>query len=322
MFNSSMSNYPGGFANGISIRGMPLTVAHPGRVFWVLRAAGAVTQGHRTGSDGNDGSFSAPFATLDYAIGRCTAARGDIIMIKPGHTETISTATALALDVAGIAVVGLGTYNSRPTFTLDTATTAELAITAANISLVNLLIKPNLADIVRGVSTTVAGTTLFGVDFLDTAVDMNVLTPIKAISTTDNANDGLDVRNCKWFSPDAASVEFIEINANLENLVINGNQAVTLGTASPLFLVAGTKITRGMQCLWNYLQNANTAGDIAFDNGGATNSGVIAHNRIGHSDVTGAHVLGAVAGARFFDNLSTSVDNLSGLLLPAADVDL
>ena len=318
----AMSNYSGGFADGVLIRGMPLTVAHPGKVFWVLRAAGAVTQGNKTGSNGNDGSFNAPFATLDYAIGKCTANRGDVIMVKPGHTETISTATALALDVAGVAVVGLGVYNSRPTFTLDTATTAELAITAANVSLVNFVIKSNFADIVRAVSTTKAGTSLVGIDFLDTAVDMNVLTPIKAIGGTDNDNDGLSVTNCKWFSPDAASVEFVEITANLENLVIENNQVVTGGTASPLFLVAGTKITRGMSVKWNYLQNANTAGDLAFDNGGSTNSGIIAHNRIGHADVTGAHVLGAVAGARFFDNLSVSTDALSGFVLPAIDVDL
>lgn len=318
----AMSNYSGGFADGVLIRGMPLTVAHPGKVFWVLKAAGAVTTGAKTGSNGNDGSFNAPFATIDYAVGKCTAGRGDIIMVKPGHTETISSATGLALDVAGVAVVGLGVYNSRPTLTLDTATTAEIAITAANVSLVNLVIKANFADIVRAVSTTKAGTTLVGVDFLDTAVDMNFLTAIKATSTTDNASDGLTVVGCKWFSPDALCVEFIEINADLENLVIEDNQVVTAGTASPLFLVAGTKITRGMSVKRNFLQNANTANDLAFDNGGSTNSGIIAHNRIGHADVTGAHVLGAVAGARFFDNLSVSTDALSGFVLPAIDVDL
>jgi hypothetical protein len=74
--------------------------------------------------------------------------------------------------------------------------------------------------------------------------------------------------------------------------------------------------------LGNFLQNGNTANDIAFDNGGSGNSGIIAYNLIGHADVTGAHALGAVAGCRFFENRSTSVDNLSGLLLPAADVDL
>lgn len=322
MFNQKMSVYPGGFSAGVVIRGMPLTMAHPGRVFWVSNAAAAEIQGQRTGSDGNDGTFNAPFATLDYAIGRCTASRGDIIMVKPGHAENIATATAMALDVAGVAVVGLGSYSLRPTFSLITATTAEMAITAANVSLVNIIVRANLADVVRGVSTNAAGTTLLNVAFLDAGADLNVLTPIKAIGTTDNSSDGLEVRNCKWFSPDALSVEFIEINANLDNLVIEGNQAVTSGTASPLFLVAGTKITRGMSCTWNYLQNANAAGDIAFDNGGATNSGIIAHNRIGHADVTGVHVLGAVAGARFFDNLSVSTDALSGFVLPAIDVDL
>jgi hypothetical protein len=290
-------------------------------VFWVLKAAGVQLDGQKTGSNGNQGTFNDPFATIDYAIGRCTADRGDVIFVKPGHTETISAAAGIAADVAGIAIVGLGNYNSRPTITLDTATTATFTISAANITLYNLLFKPNFADIVTAINVTAKGATIAYVDFLDTAVDMNVLTPIKATSTVDNNADGLTVENCKWFSPDAASLEFIEINADLENLVINDNQVVTLGTASPLFLTAGTKINRGLSVKRNYLQNANTANDLAYDNGGATNSGIIAHNRIGHSDVTTAHVLGAVAGARFFDNLSVSTDALSGFVLPAIDVD-
>lgn len=318
----SMSNYPNGFANGINIRGVPLVQTHPGKVFWVLKAAGAAVDGQKTGSDGNDGSFNAPFATIDYAIGRCTAGRGDIIFVRAGHTETISAAAGIAADVAGIAIVGLGNYNSRPTITLDTATSATMTISAANVTLHNLLFKPNFADIVTVLNVTAKGARIVNCDFLDTAVDMNVLTPIKATGTTDNEADGLQVIGCKWFSPDAASVEFIEINANLENFVAEDNQVVTAGTAAPFFLCAGTKIMRGMRVMWNVLQNANTSGDLAWDNGGATNSGIIAHNRVGHADVTGAHVLGAVAGARFFDNLSVSTDALSGFVLPAIDVDL
>ena len=52
------------------------------------------------------------------------------------------------------------------------------------------------------------------------------------------------------------------------------------------------------------------------------NNGIIAHNRIGHADVTGAHDLGIEGlGCRLFDNLSVSTDDLSGFVLPALDVD-
>jgi L-asparaginase/Glu-tRNA(Gln) amidotransferase subunit D len=63
-----------------------------------------------------------PAATLDGAIGKTTANNGDLILVHPGHSETLSAAAAITCDVAGVTIVGLGTGNNRPTFTLDTAT--------------------------------------------------------------------------------------------------------------------------------------------------------------------------------------------------------
>lgn len=316
----SMDNYPGGFKDGILIRGLPLHVTNPGKVFWVSNSTAQLAN-QRNGSDGNDGTFNAPFATIDYAIGKCTANRGDVIMVKPGHAETISAASGITADVAGVAIVGLGSYDNRPTITFDTATTADIVVSAANVSFYNLLLKPNFADIVRLISSTAVGTSIVNCEVQDTAVDMNVLTPFKSTTTTNNAGDGMQVIGCKWISPDAASVEFVEINANMDGFVLEDNFVVTAGTAAPLFLCAGTKVMTGLSVRRNYLQNANTSGDLAFDNGGATNTGILAHNRVGHADVTTQHVLGLVAGARFFDNLSVSTDALSGFVIPAIDVD-
>src|SRR3990170_2889471 len=129
---TAASNYPAGF-NNVTIRGVPITQAHPGQVYWVSNATTSLLPGQVGGSDGNPGSFSAPFSTLDYAIGRCTAGRGDIIFIKPGHAETITSATTIALDVAGVAIVGLGNGSARPTFTFTTANTATIGVSAANM---------------------------------------------------------------------------------------------------------------------------------------------------------------------------------------------
>jgi len=124
------SNYPNGFANGVTIRGVPLAVSHPGNVFWVDSAAG---------SNGNKGTFDRPFASIDYAVGRCTANNGDVIFVKPGHTETVTAAAGLDLDVAGIAIVGLGAGSDRPTVNFTTATSADMDVDAANITVFNIL---------------------------------------------------------------------------------------------------------------------------------------------------------------------------------------
>ena len=97
-----MSNYPNGF-NQVTIRGLPLTQLHPGNVFWVNGSSVLPDKGI-AGSNNNDGTYLRPFATIDYAIGRCTGSRGDIIAVMPGHTEDIAAAGGITLDVAGVAV--------------------------------------------------------------------------------------------------------------------------------------------------------------------------------------------------------------------------
>ena len=96
--------------------------ALPNRVAGIpfLDASGKITTGNQyfvssdTGADstGNDGSIRRPFATIDYAVGRCSANVGDVIYVMPGHTETVSAAAGINLDVAGISVIGLGAGGS------------------------------------------------------------------------------------------------------------------------------------------------------------------------------------------------------------------
>lgn len=149
------SNFPRGFAEGVTIRGVPLIQTNPGQVYWVYNGT-ALLPGQIGGSDGNKGTFDQPFSTLDYAVSRCVANRGDIIFVKPGHSETIATATALAIDVAGVAVVGLGRGSNRPTFNL-TATTSTITMSAANCTFWNCLVT-------GGVDAIVAVFTISGAD--------------------------------------------------------------------------------------------------------------------------------------------------------------
>lgn len=92
------------------------------------------------GSDSNDGrSPREPLDTIDAAVGKCTASRGDIIVVMPGHTETVIAAAGLALDVAGITIIGLGRGSLRPTIDFTTVVGASMTVTAANIAMDNFL---------------------------------------------------------------------------------------------------------------------------------------------------------------------------------------
>jgi len=78
-----------------------------------------------------------PFATLDYAFSQCTASNGDIIYVMPGHAETT---TSIGLDIAGVHVVGLGVGRTRPIFTATAAATNLCDVSAANITLENVIL--------------------------------------------------------------------------------------------------------------------------------------------------------------------------------------
>lgn len=177
------SNYPNGFSDGITIRGIPLLQTHTGKVFWVYNGTALLT-GQKGGSNGNKGTFDAPFSTIDYAIGQCSANRGDIIFVKAGHSETISAASAITCDIAGVAIVGLGQGTDRPELTFSTLVGASVVISAANVSILNIV----------GIGNKDALTQPFDVQATDCYIDIewrdtsSTIEAARAILTTDAAD--------------------------------------------------------------------------------------------------------------------------------------
>ena len=141
-----MSNFPNGFNAGVSIRGMPFAQTYPGKAVWLCNGPNPAPGGS-AGSDGNPGTYLQPYATLQGALNKVTPGRGDIILVKPGHAESIASATALNVQQAGVAVVGLGSGALRPTFTLTTATTATINVYADDITFQNCIFKANFLNI-------------------------------------------------------------------------------------------------------------------------------------------------------------------------------
>ena len=316
-----MTRFPNGFANGIELRGMPLSVTHPGKVFWVYNGTALLT-GQRAGSNQNKGTFNEPFATVDYAVSQCTASRGDIVFVKPGHAETLA-ADGFDLDVAGVAVIGLGTGTLKPAFTLS-ATTSDVNISAANCSLMNVRFVPSTSDVVRAIQVTAAHATIKGVDVLDAGATNEILTVIKATGTTDNEADGLWVEGCRAYGTSTAILEFLEFNAHINGLVFKDNIIINEGTAAGVAILGATgKNLVNAYIGFNKTSNKATSGNLFIDSDSTASTGVAENNLIGHADVTGAHDIGFTGmGFRLFNNLSVSTASLSGLLLPAADVDL
>ena len=99
-------------------------------------------------------------ATIAAAVALCTASGNDQIMVLPGHTESVSAAAGIALSTAGISLIGLGTGTQRPTITFDTATTATMTVTAANVTIDNFVFTQAFDAIVSPIVVSAAGFTM------------------------------------------------------------------------------------------------------------------------------------------------------------------
>lgn len=148
--------------------------------FWSYDLAGRVVlgkvvfvdSGASNASDGNDGlSPQTACATWDGAIGKCTANNGDHIILLPGHSETISGAAGVALDVAGITSIGVGHGAARPSFNF-TATDSTITISAASNWVENILITGGIDAIVNTVVISAADCTLKGLTIRDVTGQM------------------------------------------------------------------------------------------------------------------------------------------------------
>lgn len=109
--------------------------------FFIVAKAGITNEAEIKALYGNNYPDGTPvvFTTLKLALAQCVANRGDVIFVAPGHTENIANATDLAINVAGVYILGLGQGNLRPIFTFTTAITANVPVSAANCSINNII---------------------------------------------------------------------------------------------------------------------------------------------------------------------------------------
>jgi hypothetical protein len=209
---------------GVPVGGSDLFTT--GTVFYVSSVTGAA------GADGK--SVTSPLSTIDEAVGKCTADKGDIIIVMPGHTETVTAAAGLDLDVAGIKILGMGSGSLRPTVNFTTATTADMDVDAANITIKNFLFTG-------------------GVDALAGPIDINAadckLIDIETRDVTGQATD------------------FIVTDANADRLLIDGwihRGAAAAGADTAISIVGGDDIIiRNFNIYGNFavagIENVTTA---------------------------------------------------------------
>jgi len=157
-----------------------------------------VDSGHANALDSDDTvhghKIDMPLATIDYAIGLCTADQGDVILVAPGHAETISAANGIDLDVDDVTIIGLGVKDKRPKITLS-AQASTFEINADNVTLKNLQFVGSMTGGVTvgiDIKTGSDYVTIDSCHFYETANTLELLTVISAEDKTDY----LHIKDC------------------------------------------------------------------------------------------------------------------------------
>jgi len=267
----NISSYPHGWKNGVAIRGVPIALTHPGQVFWV-NGTTVLAKNGIGGSNGNDGSYQKPFATIDYAVGRCTANRGDIIMVMPGHSETISAATSLVLDVAGIAVIGLGSGSLRPDLNFS-ATAGSVEVDAADVTLVNLTFTADVSAVVVGLNVDANGFTMQNCEFTYNATGDDFITMVDI-----DAFDGTTIDGCKFIAEDTAGcAEAIRIDDAHNTTITNSH---IYGDFTDGAIIGEGALSTNLTITNNTIYNSDTTAGYVVDCNVAS-TGILANNRMG-----------------------------------------
>lgn len=265
-----------------------------------------------TGADTSGGkSWDNALATIDAAIGKCTANKGDVILVAPGHAENLIAAAAIDADVAGITIIGLGAGSNRPTLTFKTSTAADIDIDAANITFQNLYFDLTGIDgIVAAIDVNAADFTIKDCEFLMADSGGQAVNAI----TTAAAAHRMKVENCIFKSPDAGAEEAIKLLGAADGIIIKNCRIYGDFSVAPIHNPTDN-IATNILILGNYLQN-DQSGDLALELVSAV-TGAIINNLL----VTDAIATALDAGSCYcFGNLyfDSSDTDVSGTSIPTS----
>lgn len=280
---------------------------------------------HPSANNSNDGTDpDYPLATLTQAITNATASKGDVIMLGPGHAETVATAGAITVNKAGVSIVGVGAGANRPTFTFNSVVGASLLVTAANVTIENVLFLAGLDGLTNPIHIQAADFTLKNSEWRD-ATNIEAVRAILTTSAADRLTvdgllyngyvtgdacvnairlvgvDGFEIKNCRFLGNFSTAV--IEMITTLSSKgSIHDCLFLETGTTN---LSRNVVNTGGLACTWALFECFDLAAGVAFSGGSGAAlaavpvAGIVAERMVEKSDgavLNGADALFTITG--------------------------
>lgn len=245
------------FPNGLSSWGVPILGGSSiptttGNYFFVDSGTGAA------GNNGLDPAEAV--ATIDQAVNLCTASNGDVIIVFPGHSETIASATSLVVDVAGIQIIGLGQGRNRPLLSFS-ATASRIPVSADNVTISNLVFDASIAAIVSGVTVTGDNVTIENCEWNLDATGVEFLQMLDIDATTRTT-----IRNCKFIAENIAGCNnAIRTDANAYLSVVGCEFRGDFTTAAVTGNAGSAAASTDSYYGFNFIENRDTTAGLTID---------------------------------------------------------
>jgi len=291
-----------------------------GNIYYVDSGVGADTY---TGLD-----WTHPKATLDAAVGLCTADRGDILLVAQGHSEALGAAAdEVDIDVAGITIIGcgqVGNVDTMPYFDYTGDVTGAFAVGADGVTLFNLRFHANVPDVNEAVDIEAGATDCHILNCRFDAEAEGTDEFWNSIITGGAACHRLVVQGCEFDMGAGAAISAISLHNTAHYSHIIGNTC--FGDCSTACIVSDTAASNHIVIQRNLLFNGTIGG-----NGGmntepaielyASTSGIIADNYI-VSDTATLPVVIVAADCFLFENYTNEDESsaATGALVGAASV--
>jgi hypothetical protein len=250
-------------------------------------------------------------------LSRCRSGRNDVVVVLQGHTENVSSTTFSGL-VAGTRLIGIGRGSNRPNLRW-TATTSQLALAVADVSIHNFIFRCEGAVVVKAIVVTAADCGIYNCD-IDVGSTASTNLSTIGIELGTGAHRFELKNNYIHGIAGATPTQVIKIIGVGDGAVIEGNDihaatsAVAVGVIDIGVAATGLRIRNNS--LWNRLASSETV----LSCGAFAATGVVEYNRgavEAGTPVSDVFEDNATALLRFFENYATDTKNTSGLLSPA-----
>src|SRR5678815_2425394 len=203
-----------------------------------------------SGPQSNDNAYIKDnlLTTLSACLSKCRSGAGDIIVVLPGHSESVTGATMLDNLVAGTRIVGIGYGSAMPTFTFA-ATGAQWKLNKADVLVSGLRLDLGGANgVTKAVIVTGATNVIANCDIvmatsssLDAVIGIevgtgaarfrlmrNYLRSVSNVVVTDGvkivaALDGIEIGNNRMFFAATEVNGLVHITAAVTNIWMHHN---------------------------------------------------------------------------------------------------